>query len=143
MKPSRFLAGGISNCERWQAGTASALWARSEFRDIYNPRRNEDIAKDGDEASNQIKWEHKALNEACSILFWFPDSPSHMPITLFELGSWLVRDKPLFIGVHPNYQRRFDVIIQVGLERPQQAIHSTLTETIGEATRWAYKQVQP
>ncbi|MEO1378678.1 MAG: hypothetical protein AAFW70_31365, partial [Cyanobacteria bacterium J06635_10] len=52
------------------------------------------------------------------ILFWFPQE-SICPITLYELGSWSMTDKPLFIGIHPNYPRRRDVEIQTGFVRPE------------------------
>jgi len=41
------------------------------------------------------------------------------PITLYELGTWLMTDKPLFVGVHPAYARRLDVEIQTRLVRPE------------------------
>ena len=117
-----FLAGGISNCWDWQKPVAEFL---SEYTNlvIFNPRRNGWNMENSDEESRkQILWEHKFLQQSKTILFWFPEE-TLCPITLFELGKYLVSDKRLIVGTHPNYQRRLDVIVQSQLVRPDIKIY--------------------
>ncbi len=45
-----------------------------------------------------------------------------------ELGTWTVSSKVLYIGTHPDYQRRLDVTIQTRLVRPDSAIVHTLAD---------------
>jgi hypothetical protein len=114
--PHLFLAGGISHCPEWQKEAISLL-SDLEIR-IFNPRREYWNMNAGPEESrDQILWEHKYLQQADWILFWFPEE-TDCPITLFELGKYLVSNKNLFIGMHPNYNRRLDVIEQCAIERP-------------------------
>ena len=62
---------------------------------------------------------------AQKILFWF--SPETLnPIALYELGTWVRGPKPIFVGVHPDYPRRQDVVIQLELARPEVFIVSTV-----------------
>lgn len=111
-----FLAGGISNCPDWQSEIIKII--DTEKFDVINPRRVGDLAKDGDEAANQIIWEFVALKKATLVLFWFPEE-SICPITLFEYGKELMRaaanDITLLVGCHENYQRKFDLEIQTQL----------------------------
>ncbi|MGE3809463.1 MAG: hypothetical protein AB7K24_32770 [Gemmataceae bacterium] len=74
--------------------------------------------------------------KADAIMFWFP-CETLCPITLFELGKWVATDKKLFIGHHPEYQRKNDIRIQVGLVRgKRQKIHDSLEGVAGEIKRW-------
>jgi len=52
------------------------------------------------------------------IQFWFPQE-TLCPIVLYELGAWSKTNKPIFVGVHPEYKRRQDVEIQTKLARPE------------------------
>ena len=114
-KPKVFLAGGIPNCPDWQREMV-ALLANTELA-LLNPRRKDFPIGDPDAALEQIRWEHQALRLADAILFWFP-CETICPIVLYELGAWSMTDKPIFVGVHPEYQRIQDVEIQTGLVRP-------------------------
>lgn len=69
------------------------------------------------------------LRDADAILFWFP-CETLCPITLYELGAWSMSDKPLFVGVHPAYQRRQDVEIQTRLARPDVAVTDLLAALV-------------
>jgi hypothetical protein len=117
-----FLAGGITNCPDWQAEIARRL----EDRDItiHDPRRRK-FPKGRAAERKQIQWEYERLRSADLVSFWFP-SESLDPITLFELGSALERNAKLVIGVHPGYQREFDVKTQVSLKLPRQKICRSL-----------------
>ena len=112
---SIFCAGGISNCPDWQSQMVELLtplpWT------IINPRRANFPIHNPDAARQQIEWEHRHLRLASATLFWFPQE-TLCPITLYELGAWSMTDKPLFIGIHPNYPRKQDVEIQTSLVRP-------------------------
>lgn len=131
-----FLAGGIRNCPNWQQDALQIL-ADSGLT-IANPRRAEGLETTGAEAARQIAWEHAALAKSNTVLFWFPYQ-TICPITLLELGVELGRGtKPIFIGAHPDYERRFDVQEQVALARETNlnfptAIHRNLEDTVTEA----------
>jgi hypothetical protein len=110
-----FLAGGISGCPNWQDDMISLLDGVDVV--LFNPRREDFDTSDASATVKQIKWEHEYLEAANMILFWFP-CETMCPITLYELGKWTRSDKKIFVGVHPEYQRRIDVIEQTSLERP-------------------------
>jgi hypothetical protein len=112
---SIFLAGGITNCPDWQQDMVKLL--EDTNATIFNPRRANFPIEDPNAALEQITWEHKALRDANEILFWFPRE-TICPIVLYELGAWSKTDKPIYVGVHPDYERRQDVEIQTKLVRP-------------------------
>jgi len=111
-----FLAGGITGCPDWQSEIVDYL--KDTDLTIYNPRRKNFPIHDPNAASAQIKWEHYYLNYANMIQFWFPQE-TLCPIVLYELGAWSKTNKPIFVGVHPEYKRRQDVEIQTKLARPE------------------------
>lgn len=127
-----FMAGGITGCSDWQADMLSRLKAEdSRLKDadliVFNPRRREfnmDTAG-GDEGYKQIKWEFQHLRNSYAILFWFP-AETLCPITLFELGAWSTDSRiPLFVGTDPAYARKYDVVTQLQLARPDvKVVHS-------------------
>lgn len=119
---SLFLGGGITGCPDWQSEITKKL--RNSVLElsnlnfvVFNPKREDFPMDDPTAAEGQIKWEHEYLRLSSSILFWFP-SETLCPITLYELGSWSMTKKPLFVGCHPDYKRKQDVVIQTGLVRP-------------------------
>lgn len=112
---SLYLAGGITGCPDWQQEIVHLLKATDLF--LLNPRRKHFPIDDPTAAEFQIKWEHKHLRMADEILFWFPRE-TLCPIALYELGAWSMTDVPMYVGVHPNYQRRMDIEIQTKLTRP-------------------------
>ncbi len=122
-----FLAGGISGCADWQRAVAQLLCDAGLT--VYNPRRADFALDDPSAAAVQIRWEHRMLRDADAILFWFP-CETLCPITLYELGAWSMSDKPLFVGVHPAYQRRQDVEIQTRLARPDVAVTDSLAALV-------------
>lgn len=107
-----FLAGGITGCPDWQREMCSLLQDTSLV--LLNPRRADFSACD---AEQQITWEYRHLKIADAILFWFPRE-TLCPIVLYELGAWFMRKEATFVGVHPEYERRIDVEIQMRLARP-------------------------
>jgi len=110
-----FVAGGISGCPDWQKNFIDLF--RDEDIVLLNPRRAVYSDDTVQAAKEQIEWEHRHLRQAQAVSFWFP-AETLCPITLFELGAWLMTDKPVFIGVHPDYKRRLDVETQAELARP-------------------------
>ena len=120
-----FIAGGITDCPDWQSEIVSLL-SETSFS-IFNPRRENFPIGDPDAAFEQIGWEHKALRDADRISFWFPKE-TICPIVLYELGAWSMMKKPIFVGVHPEYQRKQDVEIQTKLARPEVDIVYSLEE---------------
>lgn len=123
---SVFLAGGISNCPDWQNELSKTLRIgsqtskfRNEFKIIrlINPRRSNFDITNQSLSTEQIIWEYHHLCNSEAVSFWFPKE-TLCPITLFELGSIAEANKPIFVGVHPEYQRKHDVLVQLGLRRP-------------------------
>lgn len=120
-----FLAGGISNCPDWQKPTAYLLVRHSNLI-VFNPRRTGWNMEDSDaESEKQILWEHEHLKRSEKILFWFPKE-TLCPITLLEFGKYLMSDKELIVGCHPEYQRKLDVEVQGRLERPDMKVWDDL-----------------
>ena len=113
---SLFLAGGITNCGNWQQDMVKLL-AHTDLT-LVNPRRATFDITDPKMSELQIKWEHEHLSKVDAVLFWFP--PETMcPITLYELGARAMTNTPIFVGVHPDYKRKFDVEMQLSLVRPE------------------------
>lgn len=110
-----FLAGGITGAPQWQDELCEHLKDTSLV--VFDPRRknyhNSNIIRE------QIEWEFKKLNQAKAVSFWFP-SPAKCVITMFELGVWTTRtDKPIFVGVDPEFWRKQDIEIQMNLALPK------------------------
>ncbi len=126
-----FLAGGITDCPDWQ----QEMRQRLENTDwvLLNPRRAHFPIHDPSATLAQISWEHEHLRKATAILFWFP-CETICPIVLYELGAWSMTDKPLFVGVHPDYSRIRDVEVQTLLVRPDVNIVYSL-EKLAEVVR--------
>lgn len=129
---SVYLAGGITNCPDWQQEMVRLL--NGTKLTLLNPRRGHFPIDDPNAARAQITWEHKALLDANAILFWFPHE-TLCPIVLYELGAWSMTDKPIFVGVHPKYERRLDVEIQTELTRPEVKIIYTLNDLAEQVKR--------
>jgi hypothetical protein len=122
---SIFLAGGITGCHDWQQDMVRLL-ADSDLV-VLNPRRPDFPMDNPAAAEAQIRWEFEHLRLADMIAFWFP-CETLCPITLYELGAWAMTSKPLFVGVHPDYQRRLDVEMQLALARPDVRVVSSLAD---------------
>jgi hypothetical protein len=119
---SLFLGGGISGCPDWQREMIYLLDGIDLT--ILNPRRASFDMSDSSMHVQQIGWEYAHLRIASAILFWFP-CETLCPITLYELGAWSMTDKALFIGTHPRYARKDDIIVQTCFVRPDiQVVHS-------------------
>jgi hypothetical protein len=133
-----FLAGGISNCPDWQSEVIK------ELRDvrgltIYNPRRADFPMHIPEASEEQITWEYYKLKEADIICFWFSRG-SLNPIVLYELGRWgNSSDKPIIVGLDPEYERIHDVLIQTKLSRPKVELVYSLTELCEEVKIHLYR----
>jgi hypothetical protein len=133
-KPVLFLAGGIGGCPDWQSDAFRAL--DDLVIVVANPRQANFPIHQPSAAAAQIAWEHRYLERADVVLFWFPDSgPVPQPIALFELGCYAAAQagKPVAVGADPAYVRRGDVVTQLRLRRPDLAVHSTLADTCAQA----------
>lgn len=114
--PAVFLAGGISDAEDWQQRLVGML-PHGQFS-VLNPRRAAFPADDQSAASEQIAWEHRHLQHATLVAFWFPPQ-TLCPIALFELGACCSAGTPIVVGTDPRYARRCDVETQLQLRRPE------------------------
>ncbi len=130
---SIFLAGGISDCPDWQAPVRERLNEEVPSLIVFNPRREHfDVSKKDKESVKQIVWEHTYLGRATIVMIWFPKE-SICPITLLELGKFLLKPKTkLYVGTHPDYERRLDVEVQTKLERPEVKVWDNLDSMIGQ-----------
>ena len=133
---SLFLAGGITDCPDWQQELVRLL--RDTDLILLNPRRANFPMTDPTAANQQIDWEHRHLRLADAISFWFC-AEAMQPITLYELGAWSMTDKPLFVGVHPDYSRRQDVEIQTKLVRPDVKIVYALSDLANQIKQYPFQ----
>jgi len=126
-----FLAGGITNCPDWQKEIIEKLENFPNLT-IYNPRRANFPIEDPHAAEEQITWEFNKLQSSDMIIFWFSRG-SLNPIVLYELGMWgNSGDKPILIGIDPEYERHQDVIIQTKLARPEVVILNSINDIVDE-----------
>lgn len=132
---SIFLAGGITGCHDWQTGVVERLLAETTDTMIFNPRRVAWDMLDKAETERQIRWEHHHLESADAVLFWFAPE-SIQPITLLEYGLHLREYRPLFVGVHPDYERSADLHLQTKLYRTAQTVHTSLDDLLAEVIKY-------
>jgi hypothetical protein len=123
--PSIFLAGGITDCPDHQSETIKNIESLDIV--IFNPRRKNFPIKNPNAAYEQIKWEHDMLRATTIISMWLCKETLG-PICLYELGAWSMTQKPLIVGMDPEYQRRQDVEIQTKLVRPDVPIVYSLKD---------------
>lgn len=131
---SIFLAGGITNCLIWQSDLVRLL--ENTNLTILNPRRKHFPTDNLDIEEEQINWEYNHLAKASAVSFWFPRE-TLCPITLYELGKQIISKKPIFIGIHPDYQRKKDVEIQTRLVRSEIKIIYSLKNLSKQTKSWA------
>ena len=130
------MGGGISNCPDWQTEMVKILNGMGSDLTLVNPRSSQFDVKNPERTLKQIRWEYLMLRRCDGIMFWFAKE-TIQPIVLFELGSHLmVPGKPIFVGMHPEYQRRVDVEIQTGILRPNIEIVYELQALAGQIVAW-------
>ena len=122
-----FVAGGISNCPDWQEEFTDKFTEYGDHLVMYNPRRNDFDITNPNMSSEQIEWEYGRIDESNHMVFWFPEE-TLCPITLFELGVASQNCHVLYVGCHPNYARKFDVVKQLSLSRPYVKVVFSLDE---------------
>jgi len=126
--PDIFLGGGITNCPDWQSEAVALLKHTDAV--ILNPRRSGEFTEDI--AGEQIEWEYHALRAVDTVFFWFPKE-TLCPITLLELGVFTQRPQTrIIVGTHPEYTRRFDVIKQLELARPEVIVQDSVEGLVSE-----------
>lgn len=140
-KKSIFLAGGITGCDDWQSDMIEELQDldNSGLFDlrglvIFNPRRDNFDVMDMEVKIEQIRWEHKCLEECDICSFFFPASQSVQPITLYELGKHMNKQISV-VGIQNGYLRAEDVKIQLALDGNCCAIYDGYKEAIREHAR--------
>ena len=120
--PVLFVAGGIKHCQDWQLRYCKLLEDTSLI--VLNPRRQK-YDWSAEDSAEQVAWEFRHLRLATAISFWFSVETLN-PITLFELGAWSNSKTPIFVGCHPQYQKRRTVIKQLQLLRPEVEVVNSL-----------------
>lgn len=131
--PAVFLAGGITGCPDWQQEARRLLEASPCV--VLNPRRPDFPIGEPSAAWFQIDWEFRHLRKAKAVLFWFPKE-TLCPIALYELGAWSMTRKPIFVGAHPEYQRRQDVVIQTDMARPGVKVVDSVGALVEQFKAW-------
>lgn len=123
---SVFLAGGITNCHKWQNGVINRIedkWGNKDLV-IFNPRRDDFPIGIPSAAYEQIEWEYNQLNNMDIFSMYFCDGESDQPICMYELGRYIVKmqtrfpidwENRIIISVEQGYKRKQDVITQVRL----------------------------
>lgn len=136
-----FMAGGITGCLNWQSFLIQKLENQRGLI-LLNPRRDDFNVSNVNMSEKQIEWEFYHLHIADAIIFWFP-AETLCPITLYELGVWAgigfknhLDKKTLFVGCHPNYMRRFDVVKQLSLIRPEIVIKDNLNDIVDDISKY-------
>lgn len=87
-----FLAGGITNCWKWQDAVIDTL--RNEEKRglsldhlvLFNPRRKNFPIHDPNASEEQIKWEFEHLTKCDIFSMYFCADNSDQPICMYELG---------------------------------------------------------
>lgn len=130
-----FVGGGISNCPNWQADIIQMLGVVDDGLILVNPRREQFDTSDASATEAQIEWEYQHLHQASAVVFWFPKE-TLCPITLYELGSAGARGAKIFVGCHPEYARRVDVVKQLALARPGVVVRDTLEQVATDVAEW-------
>lgn len=128
-----FMAGGISGCPPWQTDFVEKMQGVDGV--LFDPRRTDFDVSNPSMSEAQIAWEHDHLRQAHAVSFWFPEE-TLCPITLFELGVWSSSDKKIFVGTHPGYKRRFDVVMQLRLSRPEVYVVRSLDDLLSQVKEW-------
>jgi hypothetical protein len=118
------MGGGITGCPDWQADAVDYLKDVADLA-LVNPRRASFDVTNANMTVEQIAWEHHHLTNADAIMFWFP-CETLCPITLFELGVYAAKGYNIFVGCHPDYARKVDVIEQLKNLRPDVKVHQHL-----------------
>ncbi len=119
-----FLAGGIIGCGDWQTEMVDRLSDTNLI--VLNPRRN-NFPHDPYATTIQIKWEFDNLRAADMVMFWFPKE-GLCQTSLYELGSQVMMNKPLFVGVEPGYVKDGGVRKQLALARPEIPVVNNLED---------------
>ena len=136
-KPSVFIAGGIGgvgDVENWQQRMIHQMLADTDIIAL-NPRRENFPVADPEALEVQVTWEHNALKIAQSISFWLPAAYS-CPVTVYELGTWSMRAKPIFVGIDPDYPNRDSLVSQLSVTRPNLRVHSSLEKLASDVKAW-------
>ncbi len=135
-KPSVFLGGSITGASDWQDEFILTLAEYSVDLVVLNPRRSHFDVSNPNESVRQIEWEYVHLRRADAIVFWFaPETLA--PITLLEFGAHTHSSgKSIFVGVHPEYKRKQDVEIQLGLIRPDLSVVYYLKDLVSQVVNW-------
>ena len=122
-----FLAGGIIGCPDWQTEMTERLSDTNLV--VLNPRRANfpDHACEPYATTIQIKWEFDNLRTADMVLFWFPKE-GLCQTSLYELGSQVMMNKPLFIGVEHGYVKAGGIKKQMALVRPEVPVVNNLED---------------
>lgn len=120
-----FLSGSTGDHD-WRTELVEPLMERQSKASVIfiNPFRSP-WPKTVKDLQAQFEWETTGLMQADSIIFWFGNE-TVAPLTLLEMGLSLDGNKPIFIGMNPNYKLSFDVSERIKLFRPSITIWPTV-----------------
>lgn len=129
-----FIGGGITGCPNWQKEMVE------RFKDVenivlFNPRRDDFDVRDPSVNDQQLQWEHDHIFASDAVLFWFPFE-GRCIITMYELGMCAALGKKMFVATHPGYERRYDVVTQMKMIRPEIVVHDNFQDVVDEVIKW-------
>ena len=137
---SAFLAGGITNCPKWQDEVISKLESYDLQRlVVYNPRQEHFDITDPSASYKQIAWEYKYLEDMDIFSMYFSDGDSDQPICMYELGRNIIRmqnrfpadwRKRIVITCEDGYRRKQDVYIQTRLAVQDDIVYDSLDKHV-------------
>jgi hypothetical protein len=137
---SVFLAGGITNCPKWQNEVIRKL-EDFELQSlvIYNPRQEHFDITNPNASYKQIAWEYQYLESMDIFSMYFSDGNSDQPICMYELGRNIIRMQNRFpndwkerivITCENGYRRKQDVYIQTRLATQDDIVYDSLDKHI-------------
>lgn len=137
---SIFLAGGITNCPKWQDEVINKLDGFGlQKLVIYNPRQEHFDITDTNASYKQIAWEYQYLEKMDIFSMYFSDGNSDQPICMYELGRNIVRmqnrfpydwRKRIVITCEDGYKRKQDVYIQTKLAVQDDIVYDTIDKHV-------------
>ncbi len=119
-----FLSGGIRGEKNWQDEIIELL--KDEKMVFFNPRGkdiNWDVPKN---AQDLAEWEFNHIRLATEILFWLDEGSDSS--AMLEIGQFLTKNVPIYIGISPEYKGGIDVKKHIKLLKPDFKVSDSLSE---------------
>jgi hypothetical protein len=123
--PAAFLAG--SAVFPWREAVKKNI--SPEEAVLFDPM-NDQLAEEN--PMKRVQWEVDHMDYADIVVVWLPKEDQTKPHTfsltsLFEMGRFVqMKDKPLVVGIAPEYIRRDELVTQLKVLRPEVTVVNSL-----------------